>query len=757
MPPLTVLTWLPQYLKNTTLKGSDFSVASYIGKIMDKQQRKKWEVKFTPDKEKYIDEISEATGLYPTMSKLLVNRGYTDIKSANDFLGKRTEILHDPFLLEDMQKGASKILECIESGRKIMIYGDYDVDGITSVSILYLYLSRAGANVGYYIPSRKGEGYGVSSDAVKKAASAGTSLIITVDTGITANREVEEAKALGVDFVITDHHECPDVLPDAYAVINPKRSGRKYPFPFLAGVGVVFKLLCALEAIKSGEPMIDCVRRIFEKYSDLTAIGTIADVMPVTDENRIIISHGLSLAEHTDKIGLEKLINLCRSNETKTTKQKAIKKLSSGFVGFVLAPKINAAGRISDASIAVELFLTEDESTAEKLALKLCEINRERQLEENKIAEEANEYIDKHPFDKSGVIIIENDTWNHGVIGIVSSRITEKYSLPSVLISFEGNEDPTDPEAIGKGSGRSIGGMNLVNALSSCSDLLEKYGGHELAAGLSVKRKNLEEFKKRMNGYANKFFGTEAPVPTLDIDCEVSTDEINLSLASEISMLEPYGVSNPTPLFVLRDARIEDIIPVGMNRHLKIRLSKGKFSVNAMLFGTSSEEFSLNINDLVDVAFNLEINDFMGTVSPQMNIKDIRTSESEYLKELENERIYDEVKAGVSTLDPSYIIPAREDFSLIYRFLLREAREGRDEYTVTRLLYALEKSFPGASLNYVKIKLAIKVIRELNIVSVEEKGSKAYKFKFTYSKNKTSLDKSSILKTIKGMYPQRNK
>lgn len=725
-----------------------------MGKVMEKQQRKKWEVKFTPDKEKYTDEISAGTGLCRTMAKLLVNRGYTDVKSANDFLGKRTEILHDPFLLDDMEKGAAKILECIKAGRKITVYGDYDVDGITSVSILYLYLSRAGADVEYYIPSRKGEGYGVSSDAVKKIASGGTSLIVTVDTGITANNEVKEAKELGVDFVITDHHECPEVLPEAYAVINPKRSGSKYPFPSLAGVGVVFKLLCALEALKSGDPMIECVRRIADGYSDLTAIGTIADVMPVIDENRIIISHGLISADNTDKTGLEKLINLCRNNETKTTRQKVNKKLTSGFVSFGLAPKINAAGRISDASIAVRLFLTKDESLAEKYAVRLCEINRERQLEENKIAEEANEYIENHPFDKSGVIIIENDTWNHGVIGIVSSKITEKYSLPSILISFEGNENPADPEAVGKGSGRSIGGMNLVNALSSCSDLLEKYGGHELAAGLSVKRKNLEEFKRRMNEYAKNFFGGETSVPSLDIDCELDTDEINLSLASEISMLEPYGVSNPTPLFVLRDAKIDDITPVGMNRHLKIRLSKGNFAANAMLFGTSSEEFSLHTDDSVDVAFNLEINDFMGVMSPQMNIKDIRMSDSEYSKELENKKIYKDVREGTCTLAPSDIIPTREDFALIYKFLLKEVREGRDEYTVTRLLHSLEKSFPDVPFNYVKLKLAIKVIRELNIISVEEKDGDTYKFRFTYSKAKTSLDKSNILKTLKGMYPQ---
>lgn len=716
--------------------------------------RKKWEVKFTPDKEKNAKRISEETGVSLIMARLLVNRGFTSYKDATDFLCKKTEILHDPFMLDDMQKGCDRINKAVKNGEKITVYGDYDVDGITSVCIIYSYLKKAGADINYYIPSRKGEGYGVSSNAIRSLYGSGTKLIITVDTGITAVSETEFAKTLGIDMVITDHHECPDILPDACAVINPKRVGTRYPFSKLAGVGVAFKLLCALECVRTDSPMIDCVRKISMEYSDLTAIGTIADVMPVTDENRIIISLGLALANKTGKVGLEKLINLCRSNETKTTAQKNKKKISSGFVGFGLAPKINAAGRISDASLAVDLFLTENAEEAEQRAVKLCEINRERQLEENRIAEEANEYIQKHPFLKNGVIVIENNTWNHGVIGIVSSKITDKYSLPSILISFDGNEDPNDPEAVGKGSGRSVSGMNLVNALSSCSDLLEKYGGHELAAGLSVKRKNLEEFKRRINEYAGSCFGENTPVPTLDIDCELDTSDINLTLASELERLEPYGVDNPTPIFVLRDAEIADITPVGMNRHLKLKITKDGFSVTAMLFGVSSEDFTLNVHDSVDIAFNLEINDFMGILSPQINIRDIRMSDSEYQIEAENERAYIDVKNGKSKLPPECIIPTRDEFAQTYRFLLKSAREGKSTYTVTSLLHALKKASPDSTLNYIKLKLIIKVMRELNIASVEEDGEK-YTFGFSYTKSKTSLDKSNILKTLRGMYFQK--
>ena len=444
---------------------------------MSERQKRKWNIKSGQIDDDKILDISSKLGCSYVLASLLVNRGYDTVESADKFLKKGQEILHDPFLLNDMDKAVARILSAISNNEKITIYGDYDVDGVTSVSILYLYLEKLGANVEYYIPCRKGEGYGVSISALTKLKDDGTKLIITVDTGVTAIEEAKYAKSCGIDFLVTDHHECTDVLPEAVAVINPKRHDTTYPFPNLAGVGVVFKLLCAIESVYRNVNMHEATKRISIDYSDLTAIGTIADVMPVTDENRIIIAYGLYRAERTDKIGLETLIRICRNGDGKIIKSKSKKKFTSGFVGFTIAPRINAAGRISSASSAVELFLAKNATVAEKYAQDLCEINRERQFTENKIAEEANDFIEENGYFMNSMIILDNAEWHHGVIGIVSSRVSDKYGVPSILISFEGNEDPNDPEAIGKGSGRSVPGMNLVDALSSCSDILEKFGG----------------------------------------------------------------------------------------------------------------------------------------------------------------------------------------------------------------------------------------------------------------------------------------
>ena len=483
---------------------------------MKKLKNRKWEIKERAYNE-VLDEFANYTNTNRVVSQILINRGCKTPEEALDFINKNNEILHSPFLLNDMEKGAKRILDAVKNDEKITIYGDYDVDGITSVSVLYTYLESIGAKVEYHIPVRQTDGYGVSKEAVEKIAANGTNLIITVDTGITAYNEVEAAKNLGVDMVITDHHECIGTLPDAFAVINPKRQDSTYPFSGLAGVGVVFKLLCAIENTRTGEQLIESVRKIAYKYSDLVSIGTIADVMPLVDENRIIVSLGLKCIENTQNIGLKSLVEVCQGNDNKSSKQKA-KRISSGFIGFTLAPKINAAGRISNASIAVELFLSKSEQTAKKYSLELFDINKERQLEENKIAEEAYEKAEAINSDETKFIILESDTWNHGIIGIVSSRVTEKYALPSILISFEGNDDPSSPEALGKGSGRSIKGINIVEALASCDDILEKKGGHELAAGLSIKRKNLAEFKRRINEYAIKCFEEKNIEPIITIE-----------------------------------------------------------------------------------------------------------------------------------------------------------------------------------------------------------------------------------------------
>ncbi|MBQ8344332.1 MAG: single-stranded-DNA-specific exonuclease RecJ [Clostridia bacterium] len=699
--------------------------------------------------------IAESVGISEILATLLVNRGYNTIDSAKAFIGKSTEILHDPFLLNGMREGAERILRAVEKKEKISVYGDYDVDGVTSVSIVYLYLESIGGIVDYYIPNRKGEGYGVSEPAVRKLAEKGTKLIVTVDTGVTALNEVKLATELGIDTVITDHHECPDVLPDAVAVINPKRKDTTYPFQHLAGVGVSFKLLCALEVLHTGKSLYTCVGNIAERYADLTAIGTIADVMPVIDENRLIVSYGLARIDETDKIGLSALINLCRSNDTKAQKSKVKKKISSGFVGFTIAPRINAAGRICDASLAVELFLSKKKSEAEQYAVQLCDINKDRQLEENRIADEAFEKIVEEGYDRGGVIILDDADWNHGVIGIVASRVTEKYALPSILISFEGNENPYDENAVGKGSGRSIYGMNLVNALSSCADLLDKFGGHELAAGLSVRRKNLNELRRRMTEYARACFNGEEPVSALDIDCILAPEQISRGLATEIGMLEPYGVSNTVPLFAMKGMVIEDIIPVGMNRHLKLILSKNGMSFTAMQFCTSIEELGHEIGDEIDIAFNLEINEFMNVKTVQFNIKDIKTGENIINEQDIGEREYELARNGDYTGDSADVIPNRDEFGFVYNFLLHESREGISEYTYIRLLHGIRARKRDFSIGYAKLKLIIKVFRELNIVSITEKDEFSFEYRISYTKTKTSLDKSSILRKMRTLYQSK--
>ena len=722
---------------------------------MSERLRKKWNVKQCQINSNTVNDIALSLGCSDILAKLLVNRGYDNPESALKFVKKSQEILHSPFLLNDMKKAVERILTAVKNREKITVYGDYDVDGVTSVSILYLYLESIGASVDYYIPSRKGEGYGVSKDALTKLRDNGTKLIITVDTGVTAIEEAEYAKEIGLEMVVTDHHECTDVLPNVTAVINPKRHDTTYPFANLAGVGVVFKVLCAIESTLNQCDLYTATKKIAENYSDLTAIGTIADVMPVVDENRMIIAYGLDLAEKTKNIGLDVLIQMCRNNDNKIVKNKYKKKISSGFIGFTVAPRINAAGRINSASTAVELFLSKDVDTAEKYASELCEINRERQFTENKIAEEAYEIIEENGYFLNSAIILDSPTWHHGVIGIVSSRISDKYGVPSILISFEGNDDPYDPEAIGKGSGRSVSGMNLVDALSSCSDLLEKFGGHELAAGLTVKRKNLTKLKERIEEYAKECFKNCDIERTLDIDSEISAKQISLSLAQEITVLEPYGVSNPAPIFTCKNMIIEDVVPVGMNRHLRLTLSKDGRTFSAMLFSVSPDEFWLNIADEVDIAFNVEVNDFAGNLNIQISIKDICKSERSIAIEEQNEQMFIDAKEGKSTLGASYIVPEREDFALVYNYLLTCARCGKENYSYSRLTSDLCRTKGNSGLNYIKVKFIINVFMELNIIFINEINASEFSFKFSFTKNKTSLDKSSILKRLKSMYQSK--
>ena len=705
-----------------------------------------------------ISNMAQSLGRSRLFAVLLYNRGYRTAEKAEGFLHFKEADFHDPYLLKDMDKAVERTLRAVSNGEKICIYGDYDVDGVTSVSMLYLYLESLGADVCMKIPKREGEGYGVSCAAVETLAQDGVKLIITVDTGITAGAEVEYAKELGVDFVVTDHHECRNELPDAYAVVNPHRPDCPYPFKELAGVGVVFKLVsaCAMQICRdNGRPVAEGVKEIYNTYADLTALGTIADVMPIVDENRLIVSIGLYLMSTRPRPGIEALIEA--SSAKKAGEETKKRKINSSFVGFGLAPRLNAAGRISDAAIAVRLLLSSEGEVANAYAEELCAINKKRQVEENRIAEQAYEKIDDiADFDKNPVIVLDSNGWQQGIIGIVASKITEKYGLPSILISFDGSvgseESPFDD---GKGSGRSIKGLNLVEALGYCEDLLVKYGGHELAAGLTVKRGNLDEFCERINEYARAHLDEEAFKVRFDADCELSISDVTIDFAKEIQYLEPYGTGNATPLFVIRNVGVKRITPTKGGDHTRLMIEKDGVVMNAMYFGKTASDLGFEVGDTVDLLFNVDINEYRGSVSAQMLIRDSRLAE-EYTKRLNfQKKRYAEVRGGELFSVSENIIPDRNDCARVYNFLRKEYRSGSSLSDTKSVLKEINAGgLP--EINYIKLKYIFEIFNELRICEISELDRDIYSFKVVFQASKTSIDKSAILKKLKSQCTDRN-
>lgn len=718
-----------------------------------------------------VREIASALHLHLPTAYLLFNRGCRDAEEAHAFLEKETEQMHDPFAMPDMDEAVERILEAVEEKEHIVIYGDYDVDGVTSVSSLYLYLQSLDAHVTYYIPSRTGEGYGMSRAAVEKLAESGNDLIITVDTGVTAVEEAKLVKALGMELIITDHHECCGELPDAVAIVNPKRPDCDYPFQELAGVGVVFKLLCAMESVRHPEmTMAACVLRIAKAYGDLVAIGTVADVMPIRDENRLIVSYGLQLMEKEPRPGLIELLEATQSESRPSAK----KKITASLIGYTIAPRINAAGRIRNASMAVDLFLAEDCETARPIARQLCDINRERQNEENKIVDEAYEQIVKHyDFDKDPVIVLDNETWHHGIIGIVASRITERFGCPSILISFEGGENVHEPnedgytEAIGKGSGRSIKGMNLVEALSHCGDLLEKFGGHELAAGLSIKRENLPAFRERLNAYARECLKDVDRQPVIEAECELLPSDMSMEQAQELYALEPFGVSNPVPLFYIDKVPLAELQMVGAGKHTRMTLKVGKNMVTAMCFRKTVSDIDLYPGDLLDVVFTLDINEFQGTRSLQMIVKDVRLHATAAEAETTERFMYNTIRNRIvmcmhgqecapvplSLAQILAYVPTRRDFAVVYNTLKREIQLHHEVFSLRALRHDLITSNPGFQITSVKLRFILDILRDLSLMGVEEAPGEVYTFAYIQTQGKTSLDTSRIYKQLLWDYP----
>ncbi len=723
------------------------------------QKEKIWSVRYIGDADarKSVEALSKLLGVSEVCAELIYNRGYSCETEAREFLNANIDVLHDPYLMKDMDLAVKRIHEAIGCGEKITVYGDYDVDGVTSVSLAYLYFKSQGAIIDYYIPSRDKEGYGVSVSAINKLSESGTNLIITVDTGITANSEVEYAKSIGIDTVVTDHHECYASIPNAVAVVNPHRHDCDYPFAELAGVGVVFKLVCAYEKYVSDTlSMKECERRICDGYLDLVSIGTVADVMPLRDENRFIVSEGIKKIEDTNRVGLSALIETAsvsaRPATNARTKLKK-KKINAGFIGFTLAPRINAAGRISSACKAVELLLCDNHDDAMLKARELCEINSQRQIEENKIAEQAYKMIDgSHDFEHDKVIVLDNDSWQQGIIGIVASRITEKYGLPSILISYDGatrgfecNDD------LGKGSGRSIKGLNLVEALGYCSELLQRFGGHELAAGLSVRRGDVELFRRKINEYAREKLDEDDTKIRYEVDCELKFEQLTMDLAKEIEMLEPFGVSNSTPTFLVKNLEIDRIAPLGAGNHCKIFFGGDGQGLSAVCFGVAASKFDFYKGEHVDILCRVGINEFRGEQTLQLVLQDIRHAEDyKILRDEENQRLA-EILGGAKIKCSENVVPTRDEIAFIYKLIRYEVGLGRgvmSDRAFDSLVYEHTKN----SINYIKLKLILHILLDMEVISVSELSDNIYEFDIIKNAKKTSVENSEVFRMISTGY-----
>lgn len=552
-----------------------------------------------------ITRLSRAIGVPPVIAAILLNRNISDDEGCKSFLTKGMKNVHHPYLLKDAKKAAERIRTAVETKENIVIYGDYDVDGITSTSILYLFLSSLGANVSYYIPNRSDEGYGINMIALSKIQKSGAKLLITVDCGITAVGEVELAKAMGLEVIITDHHTCKELVPDAYAVINPKQPDCDYPFKDLAGVGVAFKLILAT-ALTMGLS----AKEYFDKYIEIVAIGTIADVVSLTDENRVFVSIGMNALKNTENFGLNALFE---------SAQILDKPINAGLISFMIAPRINAAGRVGSAKTAVELLVTDDKAKAREIATALEDENRSRQQTEQEILNEAFEMIEGDiDFKDKKVIVLAKENWHHGVIGVVASRLVDKYYRPTILISLK--------DGLGKGSGRSIKGFNLFNALNECSDLLLKFGGHELAAGLGLNCSDIEEFDKRINEYAKNTLADEDLVPYINIDAILDIGDLTVENAETLSMLEPFGMGNPQPVFAVMNVNLISQRTIGDGKHTRLMLSKNGRVIEAVGFNMANAISGFVVGSKLDIAFNMNTNIFKGEKHLQIILKDIRLS-----------------------------------------------------------------------------------------------------------------------------------
>ena len=579
------------------------------------------------------------SGYAPLTAMVLSARGITDARSARNYLGCDAP-LPDPFLMTDMDLAAGRVGLAMARGEKIAVFGDYDVDGITATCLLTDFLRRCGADVVSYIPGRLEEGYGLNPIAIHQLHGEGVRLIITVDCGITAVEEARLCASLGIDLVITDHHECKDVLPQAVAVVDPHRPDGGYPHKNLSGVGVAFKLAAAL----SGDQ-----QQVLEEYADMVCLGTVADVMLLQGENRVFVSRGLESLRSTRRPGIAALMK-----ESGCTPEN----ISASSIGFMLAPRINAAGRMGKIELAVELFLTQDPARGTELARQLCELNRQRQAVESEIYDQAVAMLPEGNVPEA--IVLADESWHQGVVGIVASRIAEEYCCPTFLICLDGEH--------GKASSRSFGGFNLFSSLTALAPLLESYGGHELAAGFTISRGQIPAFRAQVCELASAYYRDDTPRTCIDIDCAIQPELLTISGIESLSALEPCGNGCPKPVLMMKKLTVERISMVGGGRHMRLRLRGGRTAINAIYFSATPETASIQTGDVVDVAFTPQINEFRGERTVQMNVLDIRPScAAAASPEI---AAYHALRKNLITAEAALsLLPERSTLALVWRYL----------------------------------------------------------------------------------------
>lgn len=558
---------------------------------------KKWQIYET--NEEKIEKISKKYNINKLLSSIIINRNINE-NEIETFLNPTRNNFHDPFMMPDMQKAVDRIIEAINKGEKIIIYGDYDVDGITSITVLKSFLEDRGIQVGQYIPNRLDEGYGLNIPAINQIVKENYDLMITVDCGISGIEEIKYANSLGIETIVTDHHEVGDELPQAIAVVDAKRKDNKYPCRDLAGVGVVFKLIQALGK------KLNIDEKEYLKYLDIVCVGTISDIVPLVDENRVIAKLGLMLVKQTKNMGLKSLLI-----------SSGYKNIDSNTISFGVAPRINACGRMGHADDALKLFLSKDIYEVNELTKKLNDYNKLRQEKEKNIYEEAINQIEKKNLKDNSVIVLGGENWHHGVIGIVSSKITELYFKPSILLCYE--------DEMAKGSGRSIPGFDLHEALMKCQDSIEKFGGHSMAIGITIKQKDFERFSKEVEEIAENSKINEI-IPIINIDAKINLNEINKNMVESLKELEPFGEGNKMPIFVFKNLKIDSIRALSEGKHLKMTLKDNNIIINSIGFNLGNLTNEYKIGDKIDVVGVLEINSFNGVESLQINIKDIMKS-----------------------------------------------------------------------------------------------------------------------------------